>query len=160
MLITSQAFRLFLSFYFLFFSPLSLIPRVSAWSREAFNGKLISQILPVQKFLPGPGPCLEHQGIHEMEGKQLFTECFPEGFEEVMTLNGGLLESLEVTCHRENGLTHYILKICLFLAKKEANQQRGAGFWDANQEVSFSLYFFFFSSNSIFSLSVSETRAT
>lgn len=51
-----------------FFSALSWIPEVSAWSREALNGKLISQIFPVQKLLPGPNPCLKHQGIYVMWG--------------------------------------------------------------------------------------------
>lgn len=51
-------------------------------------------------------------------GKQLFTECFPEGLEEVMTLTGGLLESL--TCHRENGLTHYIFKDLFILVKERS----------------------------------------
>lgn len=51
-----------------FFSALSLIPEVSAWSREAFNGKLISQTLPVRKLLPGPGSRLEHQGIYVIWG--------------------------------------------------------------------------------------------
>lgn len=61
MLITSEACRLFPFFPLL---ALSLIPEVSAWNQEPFNGKLINRILPVQKWLPGHGPCIEHQGIH------------------------------------------------------------------------------------------------
>lgn len=45
------------------------MPEVSAWNQEAFNGKLINHILPVQKLLPDHSLCVQLQGICVKVGK-------------------------------------------------------------------------------------------
>ena len=59
-------------------SALGLIPQVSAWSREALNGKLISQILPVQKLVPGPSPRW-HTRVSAQCGEAIIYRMLPRG---------------------------------------------------------------------------------
>lgn len=79
-------------------------------------------------------------------GKQLFTECFPEGPKEVMTLNRDLLECLgAIYIPQREWPDSLYFKDLFILSKKEANKQRVACFWSANKEDFFFLLSLFFS---------------